>query len=197
MYGSWWFVLITALLFVSLVACLFPRTRALVRTLRQKPMQAREIDAFRLYEERVVPADPARVIEGSRRVLRRRMFRVARDDDGRPALAAEKGALREVGSLLFHWAFLLIVIGVIYGKGTGFTGRAVVVEGKTWIDAQANYDGQLRTGRFFSGDFTGCRPASARVRGHVPAERAADGLRLARGPAGPAGQRGDDRPTSA
>jgi cytochrome c biogenesis protein len=154
-YGSWWFVLITALLFVSLVACLFPRTRALVRTLRQRPVQAREIDAFRLYEERVVPADPVRVIDGSRRILRRRMFRVANDDDGRPALAAEKGALREVGSLLFHWAFLLIVIGVIYGKGTGFTGRAVVIEGKTWIDAQANYDGQLRTGRFFNGDFTG------------------------------------------
>ena len=53
-YGSWWFVLITTLLFVSLVACLFPRTRALVRTLRQRPVQAREIDAFRLYEERVV-----------------------------------------------------------------------------------------------------------------------------------------------
>jgi cytochrome c biogenesis protein len=154
-YGSWWFMLITTLLFVSLVACLFPRTRALVRTLRQRPVQAREIDAFRLYEERMVPADPARVIDGSRRVLRRRLFRVARDDDGRPALAAEKGALREVGSLLFHWAFLLIVIGVIYGKGTGFTGRAVVVEGKTWIDARANYDGQLRTGRFFSGTFTG------------------------------------------
>ena len=154
-YGSWWFVLITTLLFVSLVACLFPRTRALVRTLRQRPVQAREIDAFRLYEERVVSADPARAIDGSRRVLRRRLFRVARDGDGRPALAAEKGALREVGSLLFHWAFLLIVIGVIYGKGTGFTGRAVVVEGKTWIDAQANYDGDLRTGRFFNDDFTG------------------------------------------
>jgi cytochrome c biogenesis protein len=154
-YGSWWFVLITTLLFVSLVACLFPRTRALVRTLRQRPVQAREIDAFRLYEERLVAAEPALVIDGSRRVLRRRMFRVARDDDGRPALAAEKGALREVGSLLFHWAFLLIVIGVIYGKGTGFTGRAVVVEGKTWIDAEANYDGELRTGRFFNGDFTG------------------------------------------
>lgn len=153
-FGSWWFVLITTLLFVSLVACLFPRTRALVRTLRQKPVQAREIDGFRLYEERLVPADPVRAIDGSRRVLRRRFFRVARDGQG-PALAAEKGALREVGSLLFHWAFLLIVIGVIYGKGTGFTGRAVVVEGKTWIDAQANYDGQLRTGRFFNGHFTG------------------------------------------
>ena len=100
-------------------------------------------------------ADPASAIDGSRRVLRRRLFRVARDGGGRPALAAEKGALREVGSLLFHWAFLLIVIGVIYGKGTGFTGRAVVVEGKTWIDAQANYDGDLRTGRFFNDDFTG------------------------------------------
>jgi cytochrome c biogenesis protein len=153
-YGSWWFVLITTLLFVSLVACLFPRTRALVRTLRQRPVQAREIDAFRLYEEREVLADPARAIDGSRRVLRRRMFRVARDH-GRQALAAEKGALREIGSLLFHWAFLLMVIGVIYGKGTGFTGRAVVVEGKTWIDARANYDGEVRTGRFFDDAFTG------------------------------------------
>ncbi|MGH2594780.1 MAG: cytochrome c biogenesis protein ResB [Actinomycetota bacterium] len=154
-FGSWWFVLITTLLFVSLVACLFPRTRALARTLRQKPLQAREIDGFRLYEERVVPADPIRAIDGSHRVLRRRFFRVSRDGDSRTALAAEKGALREVGSLLFHWAFLLIVIGVIYGKGTGFTGRAVVIEGQTWIDAQANYDGQLRTGRFFDGHFTG------------------------------------------
>ena len=71
------------------------------------PVQAREIDAFRLYEERVVPADPSRAIDGSRHVLRRRLFRVARDGDGRAALAAEKGALREIGSLLFHWAFLL------------------------------------------------------------------------------------------
>jgi cytochrome c biogenesis protein len=154
-YGSWWFVLITTLLLVSLVACLVPRTRAAVKTLRQRPVQAREIDAFRLYEERVVPADPGRVIDGSRRVLRRRMFRVTRDGEGGSALAAEKGALREIGSLCFHWAFLLLVVGVIYGKGTGFTGRAVLVEGKTWIDAQANYDGQLRTGRFFNGNFTG------------------------------------------
>jgi cytochrome c biogenesis protein len=154
-YGSWWFALITALLFVSLVACLVPRTRALIRSFAQRPVQAREIDGFRLYEERVVATDPARAIDGSRRVLRRRLFRVSLADGGRPALAAEKGALREVGSLLFHWAFLLIVVGVIYGKGTGFSGRAVVVEEDTWVDAAANYDGQIRTGRFFGGDFTG------------------------------------------
>ena len=44
---------------------------------------------------------------------------------------------------------------MVYGKGTGFSGYAVVVEGDTWIDAAANYDGQIRTGRFFDGDFTG------------------------------------------
>jgi len=154
-FGSWWFVLITTLLFVSLVACIVPRTRALVRSLRQRPIQAREIDAFRLYEERVVPADPQRAIDGSRRVLKRRFFRVARDDGGRHGLAAEKGVLREVGSLLFHWSFLLLLVGVIYGKGTGFTGHAVVIEGQTWTDAQVNYDGQIRTGRFFDGRFTG------------------------------------------
>jgi cytochrome c biogenesis protein len=46
-YGSWWFVLILTLLFVSLIACLLPRSRAMIRTIRQRPIQAREIDAFR------------------------------------------------------------------------------------------------------------------------------------------------------
>lgn len=153
-FGSWWFVLITTLLFISLVACLVPRTRATWRALRQRPIQAREIDGFRHYEERTVAAAPDAAVEAARRILRRRLFRVARDPD-RPALAAEKGAAREVGSLLFHWAFILILIGVIYGKGTGFTGYAVIVDGDTWVDALANYDGQIRAGRFFGGDFTG------------------------------------------
>ena len=153
-FGSWWFTLITVLLFVSLVACLVPRTRAAWRSLRARPIQAREIDAFRHYEERDVALPPAQAIEVARRTLRRRRFRVARDPE-RPALAAEKGALRETGSLLFHWAFILILVGVVYGKGTGFSGFALVVEGDTWVDAQANYDGQIRTGRFFDGEFTG------------------------------------------
>ena len=153
-FGSWWFTLVTVLLFVSLVACLIPRTRAARRSLRARPIQAREIDAFRHYAKREVALPPDEAIEVARRTIRRRRFRVARDPD-RLALAAEKGALRETGSLLFHWAFILILVGVVYGKGTGFSGFALVVEGDTWIDARANYDGQIRTGRFFDGEFTG------------------------------------------
>jgi cytochrome c biogenesis protein len=153
-FGSWWFVLITVLLFTSLIACLLPRSRQMLRAIRQRPIQAREIDAFRHYQERLVAAPPDRAIDSSERVLHRRLFRVARAD-GQPTLAAEKGMWREIGSLLFHWAFVLLVVGVIVGKGTGYTGRAVVVEGTTWVDAAANYDGQIRAGRFFSGRFSG------------------------------------------
>jgi cytochrome c biogenesis protein len=151
-YGSWWFALITTLLFVSLAACLFPRTRAMLRALRQRPVQARELDAFRHHAELRVDHGPDVVAADAARFLRRKRFRVSRQDDG---VAAEKGVLREVGSLLFHWAFFLLLVGVIAGKGTGFTGRAVVTEGETWIDARANYDGEIRTGRYFGGAHTG------------------------------------------
>ena len=152
-FGSWWFVLITTLLFVSLVACLVPRTRALWRALHTPPMQAREIDAFPQYAEVRVAAAPEAAIDAARRTMRRRGFRVALDT-ARPALAAEKGVAREVGSLAFHWAFILLLAGVIYGKGTGFSGVIAVVEGQSWIDAEANYDGTIQAGRFFDG-FTG------------------------------------------
>jgi cytochrome c biogenesis protein len=152
-FGSWWFVLITALLFVSLVACLVPRSRALWRALRTPPLQAREINAFPRYAEVRVAARPEEAIDAARRSLRRRGFRVARDAS-RPALAAEKGIAREVGSLAFHWAFILLLAGVIYGKGTGFSGVIAVVEGQSWVDAEANYDGTIQAGRFFDG-FTG------------------------------------------
>lgn len=172
-YGSWWFTLIYTLLLVSLVACLIPRTRALIRNLRARPQPARELDTMRHYAERSLAAEPERVISGARRVLRRRLFRVSRPTvaagssppngsggrNGSPpvSLAADKGLAREAGSLLFHWAFLLILVGIVWGKGTGFSGKAVIVEGQTWTEAHANYDGQVQEGRFFREDHSGLR----------------------------------------
>jgi cytochrome c biogenesis protein len=151
-YGSWWFVLITTLLFVSLAACLFPRTRAMIRALRQRPVQAKELDGFRHHAEVRVGTGPDEAASSAARYLRRKRFRVSREG---LAVAAEKGALREAGSLLFHWAFFLLVVGVIVGKGTGFTGRAVLIEGESFVDARYNYAGQIRVGRYFGDGFTG------------------------------------------
>jgi cytochrome c biogenesis protein len=153
-FGSWWFALITVLLFTSLVACLLPRTRAHSRAIWARPVQARELDAFPLYQERVVRASAAETAAFARTTLRRRRFRLAVSDDGR-SLAAEKGTLRELGSLVFHWAFVLLLVGVIVGKGTGYSGRAVIVEGQTWVDTGINYDPlHLRLGRFFDGSYS-------------------------------------------
>jgi cytochrome c biogenesis protein len=153
-FGTWWFALITTLLFVSLVACLVPRSRALIRAARQRPVHARELDAFPRFAEQRVAAAPGQAAAAAAIVLRRRRYRVALDAGG-GAVAAEKGALREIGSLVFHWAFLVLLIAVIVGKGTGYVGHATIVEGETWTDARLNYAGDLRTGRFFREDFSG------------------------------------------
>lgn len=155
-YGSWWFTLIYTLLLVSLGACLVPRTRAMIRNLRARPQPTRELEALRHYAEVPVAADAEQASRLSRRVLRRSLFRVSRASPS-GSVAADKGLAREGGSLLFHWSFFLILVGVIFGKGTGFTGYAVISEGECWVEAAANYDGNLRTGRFFGGDHTGAR----------------------------------------
>src|SRR3954452_2873195 len=151
-YGSLWFTLIYSLLLLSLGACLFPRTRALIRNVRAKPQPANELETMRHYAVRTVVAPPAEVIPSSRRVLKRRLFRVSVVGS---SVAADKGLAREAGSLLFHWSFFLVLIGIIYGKGTGFTGQAVVAEGQTWVEAHANYDGNIHEGAFFNGQHTG------------------------------------------
>src|SRR4051794_25377922 len=153
-FGSWWFALITTLLFVSLIACLIPRSRAMIRAARARPIHARELDAFPSFAERAVALEPEAAAAGAAAALRRKRDRVELDARG-GSVAAEKGALREIGSLAFHWAFLLPLIAVIIGKGTGYVGHATIVEGYGWTDARFNYDGDLRTGRFFGGGFSG------------------------------------------
>jgi len=153
-FGAWWFALITTLLFVSLVACLIPRSRAMIRAARAKPIHARELDAFPAFAERPVAFAPDAAASGAAAVLRRKHYRVELDAPG-GSVAAEKGALREIGSLAFHWAFLVLLVAVIVGKGTGYVRHATIVEGYGWTDARFNYDGDLRTGRFFGGTFSG------------------------------------------
>src|SRR5204863_1184409 len=96
-YGSWWFTLIYVLLLVSLLACLFPRTRATIRNAFVKPQPVRDLDSMRFYAERDVPGNPDQAIVRARKILRRKRFRMNQTVAGDPQVAAEKGVLREVG----------------------------------------------------------------------------------------------------
>jgi cytochrome c biogenesis protein len=148
-YGSWWFTLLYVLLLISLASCLIPRSRALLRNLGQRAQPLRDLGGMRHFASGVLPEPPGRALDRARRVLRRRRYRISGPDGTAGGLAAEKGMAREVGSLLFHWSFFLLLLGVAYGKGAGFTGAATVIEGETWTEAHASYDVPPREGRFF------------------------------------------------
>lgn len=146
-FGSWWFTLVYALLMISLASCLIPRTRGFLKGLRRERQPAGDLGGMRHFVRSDLSKPPEDVLANARRLLRRRRFRVSAENG---AIAGEKGLLRDVGSLVFHWSFFLLLAGVVVGKGFGFTGQATVLEGETWTEARASYDFPPREGRFFS-----------------------------------------------
>jgi cytochrome c biogenesis protein len=144
-FGSAWYMAIYLALLGALVACLVPRTRALVRVLRSRPPRGGDLARYRTRASFETPAPPAEAMDAARRVLRRNRFRLAAHDG---ELAAEKGYLREAASMLFHVSLLVLLVGLAYGKGYGYRGQAAIVEGETWANARVGYD-SFSPGRFF------------------------------------------------
>jgi cytochrome c biogenesis protein len=144
-FGSAWYMAIYVALLGALVACLVPRTRALVRVLRSRPPRGGDLSRYRTRASFTTPAAPGDAMAAARRVLRRSRYRLA-DHDGE--LAGEKGFLREAASMLFHVSLLVLLVGLAYGKGYGYRGQAAIVEGETWANARVGYD-SFSPGRFF------------------------------------------------
>ena len=144
-FGSAWYMAIYLALLGALVACLVPRTRALVRVLRSRPPRGGDLARYRTRATFETPAPPEAAMAAARRVLRRNRFRLAEHDG---ELAGEKGYLREAASMLFHVSLLVLLVGLAYGKGYGYRGQAAIVEGETWANARVGYD-SFSPGRFF------------------------------------------------
>ena len=145
-YGSWWFTAIYALLLVSVVGCIVPRYLAFVRQIRSRPRAGGSLRGLQRYRETIVATAPEQVLadaEGSFRRRRYRTFRVGH------TIVGEKGHLRELGSIVFHTAFLLLLAGIVVGKGYGFNGQVALVEGERFTDTHVAYD-QVTEGRFFN-----------------------------------------------
>ncbi|MGH2792935.1 MAG: cytochrome c biogenesis protein ResB, partial [Actinomycetota bacterium] len=150
-YGSWWFTGIYILLLVSLVGCIVPRYVAIVRQIRSRPKTDATISGLQQYRETVVPIPPEHALARAERSLGSRRYRMVRGDG---TVAGEKGHIREAGSLLFHTAFLVLLLGIVVGKGFGFSGQIAVVEGDRFTDTHVAYD-QISEGRFFGEDHRG------------------------------------------
>src|SRR2546425_948606 len=60
----------------------------------------------------------------------------------------------EWGSWLFHSAFLLLLVAVVWGKVTGYQGLVTLTDGNSFTETRAGYD-QLQEGLLFDGQHSG------------------------------------------
>lgn len=136
MYTSIWFGSVYVLLMVSLVGCIIPRTVTYARTLLARPPKApRNLDRLDAYAAFETGADPERVLQSARRLLRG-----ARTDIVDDELRAERGYLRELGNLVFHISLVLVLLGVAGGSLFGYRGTAMVIEGEAFSNILTQYD---------------------------------------------------------
>uniref|UniRef100_UPI003FA58908 cytochrome c biogenesis protein ResB n=1 Tax=Dietzia sp. TaxID=1871616 RepID=UPI003FA58908 len=133
-FSSWWFTAIYVLLFVSLVGCLTPRCFELVRQLRMRPPTAPGRFTRLPHNASIstdVPADEAAsVVKKSLKGWRVRY----NDGDGRVAgakeISAERGYLREVGNIVFHFGMLALIVAMGAGKFFYYEGMVIQIPGK-------------------------------------------------------------------
>lgn len=137
-YAAPWFAAVYLLLMVSLVGCVVPRTRDLVRDLR-RPIADPPTRSTRYAHHQVLslPASPA--LERAAAQLRASRWRVNINAES-GWLVAEKGLWGQVGNLLFHFALLGILVGVAIGGLFGWRGNVVVREGAGFANTRAAFD---------------------------------------------------------
>lgn len=147
-FGSWWFMALVALLLISLTGCLVPRYAAFWKAARCQPPAGRNLDRLTHHEVMRAGIDAEAALAAAERVLRRYRRRRTEAADGTRQLAVERGHWREAGSLLFHTAFYVLLVGVVIVHAFGWTGQVNVVEGDAFTDTTLGYQAQS-PGRFW------------------------------------------------
>jgi cytochrome c biogenesis protein len=143
-FAAPWFAAIYLLLFISLAGCVLPRSLQHWRIVRSRPPAAPR-NLARLPEHRRLTRDdePQAVLDDAAQWLRSQRWRVdteAYADDGRGAVAAEKGYSRETGNLVFHIALLVLLGAVGLGSVGGFRATVIVREGSSFANTRAQFD---------------------------------------------------------
>jgi len=154
-FGSWWFMTLTVLLFISLTGCLIPRYAAFAKVARRQPPAGRNLERLELHTTLETALGPDEALAAAKKALKGYRRRRTTSAEGTPQLAAERGHWREGGSLVFHTAFYVLLIGIVIGHSFGWTGQVNVVEGEAFTDTTLGYQAEV-PGRFWdAGDHRG------------------------------------------
>ncbi|MEU7639635.1 MULTISPECIES: cytochrome c biogenesis protein ResB [unclassified Streptomyces] len=148
-YSSVWFSAIYLLLFISLIGCIVPRAWQFIGQLRGRPPVApRRLTRLPAYTTWRTEAAPEEVLAAAERLLKKRRFRVRREDT---SVASEKGYLREAGNLLFHVALIVMLVAFAVGGLWKSEGGKLVTEGDGFSNSLTQYD-DFSSGPFFDTD---------------------------------------------
>ncbi|MDL5155329.1 cytochrome c biogenesis protein ResB [Actinomycetospora termitidis] len=127
-FATPWFSAIYLLLFVSLVGCLVPRTWEQIRGLRAPTVAVpRNLSRLPHHASGADDRTPDEVVEAARTRLRGWQVDVREEPGGTRTVSAEKGALREVGNVVFHMSLLALLVGIAVGKLFGYEGNVIVM----------------------------------------------------------------------
>lgn len=126
-FASPWYAAIYLLLFTSLIGCLLPRTWDFVGQIRMKPVSTPRNLARMPHHESVSTTGTAQEVADRIEAGLRRWRLVRRyEPSGAVTISAEKGFLREVGNLVFHFSLLGLLVAIAIGKLFGFEGSLIV-----------------------------------------------------------------------
>ncbi|SON58984.1 Cytochrome c biogenesis protein Ccs1 [Mycobacterium simulans] len=130
-FSSFWFTAIYVLLFVSLVGCLTPRLIEHARSLRATPVAApRNLARLPKHARSQLVGDLddlATTITGRLRGWRTAVRHQGQTVPETIEVSAEKGYLRELGNLVFHFSLLGLLVAVAVGKLFGYEGNVIVI----------------------------------------------------------------------
>lgn len=130
MFSSWPFRIVTVLLAASIVACTAHRLPLLWAQATRPHTHVSDafFDHARLGRTVEVPYGADDALERIRHSLRRRGFRVLRDErDPAHGLYADRFRFAPLGTVLAHAAFVIILLGVLVSATTGFRDTSFTV----------------------------------------------------------------------
>lgn len=137
-YESLPFRLVVGLFCLSLALCSLRRLPVLWRTTFAPPPAGEPAASWPVYRRFTVQAPADDIAAVARAVLRRRHFRVAVRADG---LCAVKGRLAPWGTLAVHLSLLLVVVGTLHGRLSGYAGDIVLPVGGSHLLTPECYPG--------------------------------------------------------
>lgn len=166
-FSSTWFIAIFALLLISLVGCILPRTWEHYKAMKTPPIRAPKVlSRLPHHGEGVVEKPMAEVSDEVRGLLKKWHLSetpAEQDRAGALSFAAEKGYTREFFNLIFHIALAVMLVTVGLGRILFYEGMVIVVTGaeddghrsEFCNTSTANFD-SFRAGPIFDG--TGLTP---------------------------------------